>query len=36
MSLSALLEEYYTEQGYDTNVVNNFYYDETNNYSTVQ
>ena len=24
MSLSALLEEYYTEQGYDTNVVNNF------------
>ena len=30
MSLNALLEEYYAEQGYDINVVNNFYYDETN------
>ncbi|UKI27155.1 MAG: hypothetical protein L6V91_00235 [Bacilli bacterium] len=25
MSLRALLEEYYAEQGYDTNVVNNFF-----------
>lgn len=36
MSLSALLEEYYAEQGYDTNVVNNFYYDETNNFIKFQ
>ncbi len=36
MSLSELFEEYYTEQGYDTNVVNNFYYDETNNFIKFQ
>ena len=36
MSLNVLLEEYYTEQGYDTNVVNNFYYDETNNFIKFQ
>ncbi len=36
MSLSALLEKYYTEQGYDTNVTNNFYYDETNNFIKFQ
>lgn len=36
MSLRALLEEYYAEQGYDTNVVNNFYYDETNNFIKFQ
>ena len=36
MSISALLEEYYTEQGYDTNVINNFYYDETNNFIKFQ
>lgn len=36
MSLSELFEEYYTEQGYDTNVVNNFYYDETNSFIKFQ
>lgn len=36
MGLKELLEEYYAEQGYDTNVINNFYYDETNNFIKFQ
>lgn len=36
MSPYELLKEYYAEQGYDTNIVNNFYYDETNNFIKFQ
>jgi hypothetical protein len=31
-----MVKEYYDEQGYDTDIVNNFYYDETNNFIKFQ